>query len=88
VIQLIFFHKFFQRKFHSLNLFYTDNKFRTYNNVHSNICPKAPEVLFDSGSTYFHGIDDDQHRPLSARTSSMSMTRQLSNMSLNQSVRQ
>ncbi len=55
-------------------------------NVHNNICPKAPEVLFDSRSTYFNGIDDDQQKPLSARVSSANITRQLSNMSLNQSV--
>lgn len=53
----------------------------------NNICSKAPEVLFDTRSTYFQGReDDDQQRPLSARTSSVSITRQLSNVSLNQSV--
>jgi len=60
--------------------------FRNQNNVHSNICLKAPEVLFDDRSTYFNGIDDDQQRPLSARISSANISRQLSNMSLNQSV--
>ncbi|CAF0895791.1 unnamed protein product [Rotaria sordida] len=52
-------------------------------NLHSNICPKAPGVLFDSRTTYFNGINDDQDRPLSARVSSASITRQLSNVSLN-----
>lgn len=63
--------------------------FRNHSNMHNNICPKAPEVLFDGRSTYFQSIDDDdQYRPLSARLSSASMTRQLSNLSLNQSVRE
>lgn len=56
-------------------------------NAHNNICPKAPEVLFDDRNTYFHGIDDDQQRSISSRLSSATtMTRQLSNLSLNQSV--
>lgn len=55
-------------------------------NQTNNICPKAPEVLFDTGNSYFHGIDDDnQQRPVSARSSSTNISRQMSNMSLNQS---
>ncbi|CAF3396002.1 unnamed protein product [Rotaria sp. Silwood1] len=54
-------------------------------NVHSHICPRAPEVLFESRTTYFNGINDDQDRPLSARVSSASITRQLSNVTLNDS---
>ncbi|CAF4076247.1 unnamed protein product [Rotaria magnacalcarata] len=54
-------------------------------NVHSNICLKAPEVLFDSRTTYFHGINDDQDRPLSARVSSANVSRQMSNITLNDS---
>ncbi|CAF1166797.1 unnamed protein product [Adineta steineri] len=56
-------------------------------NVHSNICSKAPEDLFDNRSTYFNGIDDDDdsQQPVSARVSSATITRQLSSTSLNQS---
>ncbi|CAF3968993.1 unnamed protein product [Rotaria sp. Silwood2] len=54
-------------------------------NIHSNICPRAPEVLFDSRTTYFNGINDDQDRPSSARVSSANITRQLSNVTLNDS---
>ncbi|CAF3222431.1 unnamed protein product [Rotaria socialis] len=54
-------------------------------NAHSNICLKAPEVLFDNRTTYFHGINDDQDRPLSARVSSANVSRQMSNIFLNDS---
>jgi hypothetical protein len=50
------------------------------------MCPKAPGVLFDNRSTYFNGADDDYQRPTSARLSSGNMSRQLTNLSLNQSV--
>ncbi|CAF1633310.1 unnamed protein product [Adineta ricciae] len=56
-------------------------------NIHSHICPKAPEVLFDNRSTYFNGVDDDQYQqPVSARVSTGSLSRQLSSTSLNQSM--
>ena len=61
--------------------------FRNQLNIHSHICPKAPEVLFDNRSTYFNGVDDDQYQqPVSARVSSASLSRQLSSTSLNQSM--
>ncbi len=63
-----------------------DHFSRNQINAHSHICPKAPEFLFDDRSTYFHGVDDEQQRPLSARVPSAGITRQLSNISLNQSV--
>jgi hypothetical protein len=62
-------------------------RFRNQINGHSNMCQKPPELLFDSGSMYFNGIDDDQQQQsISSRVSSATITRQLSNMSLNQSV--
>ena len=53
-------------------------------NSHNHICPKAPDALFDSRTGFFNGNDDETFRPLSARTTTSTLTRQLSNLSLNQ----
>lgn len=56
--------------------------FRNSTANHGNICPRAPDVLFDTRGLHLNTTDSDSHRPLSARSTSSTLTRQLSNLTL------